>query len=129
MVALFKSYIMPIVVLSAVPLCVIGVVIMLYFTGNANQRAIAAGRHLHGRHRGVQYRAADRLCAEIASARKVLIRRKPFVRAASIRVRPVIMTAWAAFFALIPMAMAFQRGSEANAPLGERSWAVCWQGW
>jgi multidrug efflux pump subunit AcrB len=28
------------------------------------------------------------------------------------------MTALAAFFALIPMAVAFQQGSEANAPLG-----------
>ena len=39
-------------------------------------------------------------------------------KAASIRARPVLMTALAAFFALIPMALAFQRGSEANAPLG-----------
>ncbi len=41
-------------------------------------------------------------------------------KAASIRARPVIMTALAAFFALIPMALATAtaRGSEANAPLG-----------
>ena len=34
------------------------------------------------------------------------------------RVRPVVMTALAAFFALVPMALALERGSEANAPLG-----------
>ncbi len=39
-------------------------------------------------------------------------------KAASIRARPVLMTALAAFFALIPMALALDRGSEANAPLG-----------
>jgi multidrug efflux pump subunit AcrB len=39
-------------------------------------------------------------------------------KAASIRVRPVIMTALAALFALIPMALGLARGSEANAPLG-----------
>src|SRR5581483_7427232 len=39
-------------------------------------------------------------------------------KAASIRVRPVVMTALAAFFALVPMALALERGSEANAPLG-----------
>ena len=33
MVALFKSYIAPLVVMSAVPLGVVGVVLMLYFTG------------------------------------------------------------------------------------------------
>ena len=38
-------------------------------------------------------------------------------KAASIRVRPVTMTALAAFFAMIPGALALERGSEANAPL------------
>jgi multidrug efflux pump subunit AcrB len=40
------------------------------------------------------------------------------VKAAGIRVRPVVMTALAAFFALIPMALGLERGSEANTPLG-----------
>jgi multidrug efflux pump subunit AcrB len=39
-------------------------------------------------------------------------------RAASIRVRPVVMTALATFFALIPMSLGLSRGSEANVPLG-----------
>ena len=39
-------------------------------------------------------------------------------KAASIRARPVVMTALAAFFALVPMKLAPGRGSEANAPLG-----------
>ena len=39
-------------------------------------------------------------------------------RAAAVRVRPVVMTALAAFFSLLPMALGLARGSEANAPLG-----------
>ena len=39
-------------------------------------------------------------------------------KAASVRVRPVVMTALATFFALVPMALGLARGSEANAPLG-----------
>ena len=39
-------------------------------------------------------------------------------RAASIRVRPVVMTALATFFALLPMALGLSRGTEANVPLG-----------
>jgi len=39
-------------------------------------------------------------------------------KAASIRVRPVTMTALAAFFAMVPTALALEKGSEANAPLG-----------
>ena len=38
-------------------------------------------------------------------------------KAASVRVRPVTMTALAAFFAMIPAALAIEHGSEANAPL------------
>lgn len=38
-------------------------------------------------------------------------------QAAAIRARPVMMTAMAAFCAMLPTALAFERGSEANAPL------------
>src|SRR5690606_13079436 len=38
-------------------------------------------------------------------------------KAAAIRARPVTMTALAAFFAMVPAALALERGSEANAPL------------
>ena len=38
-------------------------------------------------------------------------------KAARLRVRPMTMTALAAFFAMIPAALAIERGSEANAPL------------
>lgn len=38
-------------------------------------------------------------------------------KAAALRVRPITMTALAAFFALIPGALAIEQGSEANAPL------------
>jgi multidrug efflux pump subunit AcrB len=38
-------------------------------------------------------------------------------KAAALRVRPVTMTALAAFFAMIPTALALEKGSEANAPL------------
>ena len=49
MVALFKSYVTPLVILFAVPIGLIGVVVMLYFTEHGHQRAVAAGRDLHGR--------------------------------------------------------------------------------
>jgi multidrug efflux pump subunit AcrB len=39
------------------------------------------------------------------------------LKAASIRVKPITMTAVAAFAALVPGALALERGSEANAPL------------
>ena len=47
-------------------------------------------------------------------ARRAVVAR----RAAAVRVRPVVMTALATFFALIPMSLGLSRGSEANVPLG-----------
>ncbi len=47
-------------------------------------------------------------------------------KAASLRVRPITMTALAAFFALIPGALAIERGSEANAPLARAILGGCW---
>jgi multidrug efflux pump subunit AcrB len=43
--------------------------------------------------------------------------RDAIVAAATIRFRPILMTFFAAFFALLPMAFGFGRGSEANVPL------------
>jgi multidrug efflux pump subunit AcrB len=39
------------------------------------------------------------------------------VRAATIRFRPILMTFFACFIDLIPMAIGLERGSEANVPL------------
>ena len=44
-------------------------------------------------------------------------RSKAAYEGAMMRLRPVVMTALAAFFAMIPAALAIERGSEANAPL------------
>ncbi len=118
MAALFKSYLTPLVILFAVPLGLVGVVTMLYLTNTAINVQSLLGRDLHGRHRGVQHGAAGRLRAEPPRCRKGLTPDQAIRKAASIRARPVLMTALAAFFALIPMALALARGSEANAPLG-----------
>ncbi len=117
MAALDKSYVVPLTVLSTVPLCLVGVLPMLYLTRTAiNVQSLLGVIFIVGikvantvlmtdyaqelrRHEGLDPTAAIR-------------------KAASIRVRPVTMTALAAFFAMIPMALATGRGSEANAPLG-----------
>jgi multidrug efflux pump subunit AcrB len=116
MVALDKSFIVPMAVMLIVPLCLIGILPMLYLTGSAiNVQSLLGFIFIVGikvantvlmtdyaqelrRHEGL---------SPIAAIRK----------AASLRVRPVTMTALAAFFAMIPTALALERGSEANAPL------------
>jgi multidrug efflux pump subunit AcrB len=117
MAGLFKSYVTPLVIMSAVPLGLVGVIIMLYLTGTAiNVQSLLGVIFMVGIvvsntvllvDFATHLREAEGL-SPTAAIRK----------AASIRVRPVVMTAIAAFFALIPMALAVERGSEANAPLG-----------
>ncbi|MEO6808174.1 MAG: efflux RND transporter permease subunit, partial [Isosphaeraceae bacterium] len=117
MVALFKSYITPLVILSAVPIGLIGVIAMLYVTGTAiNVQSLLGVIFMVG-----IVVSNTVLLVDFAQNLRVdegLTPDQAIRKAASIRVRPVVMTALAAFFALIPMAMAVERGSEANAPLG-----------
>jgi multidrug efflux pump subunit AcrB len=116
MVALDRSFLVPLTVMSIVPLCLIGILPVLYITGSAvNVQSLLGFIFIVGikvantvlmtdyaqelrRHEGLSPTAAIR-------------------KAASVRVRPVTMTALAAFFAMIPTALALEHGSEANAPL------------
>jgi multidrug efflux pump subunit AcrB len=117
MVALFKSYITPVVILSAVPIGLVGVVTLLYATGTAiSVQSLLGVIFMVGIIVSNTVLMID--FAQNLRAAEGLTPNQAIRKAASIRVRPVVMTALAAFFALIPMALALERGSEANAPLG-----------
>ena len=117
MAALFKSYLTPLVILFAVPLGLIGVVVMLFLTGTAiNVQSLLGVIFMVGIVVSNTVLLVD--FAQNLRFQEGLSPTEAIRQAASIRVRPVLMTALAAFFALIPMALAFGRGSEANGPLG-----------
>jgi multidrug efflux pump subunit AcrB len=117
MAALFKSYLTPLVILFAVPLGLFGVVTMLYLTDTAiNVQSLLGVIFMVG-----IVVSNTVLLIDFAQHLRVdegLTPDQAIRKAASIRARPVVMTALAAFFALVPMALALGRGSEANAPLG-----------
>jgi multidrug efflux pump subunit AcrB len=117
MTALFKSYITPIVVMSAVPVGLVGVVLMLWLTQTAiNVQSLLGVIFMVGIVVSNTVLLTD--FAQHIRDSEGLSPTEAIIKAASIRVRPVVMTALAAFFALIPMSLALERGSEANAPLG-----------
>jgi multidrug efflux pump subunit AcrB len=117
MVALFRSWLSPLVILSAVPVGLIGVVLMLYLTGTAlNIQSLLGVIFMVGIVVSNTVLLVD--FAQHLRVHEGLTPAEAIRKAASIRVRPVIMTALAALFALIPMALGLARGSEANAPLG-----------
>lgn len=117
MVALFKSYITPLVILFAVPIGVTGVVVMLFVTGTAiNVQSLLGVIFMVGIVVSNTVLLTD--FAQHIRDNEGLSPTEAIRKAASVRVRPVVMTALAAFFALVPMALGLARGSEANTPLG-----------
>ncbi|HJT36685.1 MAG TPA: efflux RND transporter permease subunit [Pirellulales bacterium] len=117
MVALFKSYVLPLVILFAVPLGVVGVVLILFVTGTAlNVQSMLGVIFMVGIVVSNTVLMTD--FAENLRREEDLSPTEAICQAAAIRVRPVVMTALATLFALLPMAIGYARGSEANAPLG-----------
>jgi multidrug efflux pump subunit AcrB len=117
MVALFRSYLTPLVVLSAVPVGGVGVVLVLYLTGTAlNVQSLLGVIFMVG----IVVSNTVLLIDFAENVRKAdrVTPTEAIRRAAAVRVRPVVMTALATFFALIPMSLGLARGSEANVPLG-----------
>jgi multidrug efflux pump subunit AcrB len=117
MVVLLDSYLIPLVILLAVPVGLVGVVPMLFVTGTAiNVQSLLGVIFMVGI-------VVSNTVLLVDFAQKLRVREKlsptdAIRKAAGIRAKPVVMTALAALFSLIPMALALERGSEANAPLG-----------
>jgi multidrug efflux pump subunit AcrB len=117
MVALFKSWLTPLVILSAVPIGLVGVIAILFLTGTAiNVQSLLGVIFMVGIVVSNTVLLTD--FAQHIRRTDGLSPTEAIVHAASVRVRPVVMTALAAFFALLPMALGLARGSEANTPLG-----------
>jgi multidrug efflux pump subunit AcrB len=116
MVALDKSWVVPLTVMLIVPLCLVGILPALYFTGTAvNVQSLLGFIFVVGIKVANTVLMTD-FAQELRHA-EGLTPTEAIHKAASIRVKPVTMTAVAAFFALIPGALALERGSEGNAPL------------
>jgi multidrug efflux pump subunit AcrB len=117
MAALDKSYVVPFTVMLTVPLCLVGVLPMLFYTGTAlNVQSLLGIIFIVGIKVANTVLMTD--YAQELRRHEGLSPTEAIRKAAVIRVRPVTMTALAAFFAMVPMALALGRGSEANAPLG-----------
>ena len=116
MVALDRSWIVPLTVMLVVPLCLVGVLPMLFFTGTAlNVQSLLGIIFIVGIKVANTVLMTD--FAQELRQHEGLTPLEAIRKAAAIRVRPITMTAMAAFFAMVPAALAIERGSEANAPL------------
>jgi len=116
MVGLDKSFVVPLSVMTIVPLCLIGILPMIYLTGSAvNVQSLLGFIFIVGIKVANSVLMTD--YAQELRRHEGLSPIEAIRKAAGLRVRPITMTALAAFFAMIPGAFALERGSEANAPL------------
>ena len=116
LVAQFRSVLDPLLVLIAIPPGAIGAVGLLRITGaTLNVQSLVGMLFLVGIavsnsvlivDFAGRLRAAGKSAAEAAT------------QAALVRLRPILMTTFAALLGLLPMAIGLERGSEANVPLG-----------
>jgi multidrug efflux pump subunit AcrB len=115
-VALFRSWIGPFIIMFTVPLGLIGVVFMLWLTGTSlNVQSEMGAIFLVG----IEVNTGVLMVSFADEQRRLhnLTAQDAIVRAATIRFRPILMTFFACFIDLIPMAIGLERGSEANVPL------------
>lgn len=115
LVALFRSYLGPFIIMFTVPLGLIGVLTMLFVTHTTlNVQSEMGVIFLVGIvvSNGV-------LLVDFANKQRKLgaTVHQAITTAAAIRFRPILMTFLATFLDLIPMAIGLGRGSEANVPL------------
>ncbi len=116
MVALFRSYLSPLIIMFAVPLGLIGVLVTLFVTHTTlNVQSLMGVIFLVG-----IVVANSTLLVDFANKQRALgaTVHKAVTTAAAIRLRPILMTSLATVLALLPMAIGLGKGSEANVPLG-----------
>lgn len=116
MVALFRSYLDPLIILAVVPLGLTGVLVTLYFTDTRlNVQSSMGVIFMVGivvANSVLLVDFANRLLLQGMAVREAI------VMAGALRLRPILMTFLATFISLIPMAVGMGKGSEANVPLG-----------
>jgi multidrug efflux pump subunit AcrB len=115
MVAQFRSYLSPLIILFAVPLGLIGVLFTLYLTRTTlNVQSAMGVIFMVGivvANSTLLVDFANRLRTEGVPVYDAI------TAAARIRLRPILMTFLATFLDLLPMAIGMGKGSEANVPL------------
>jgi multidrug efflux pump subunit AcrB len=115
MVAQFRSFLDPFLIMFAVPMGLIGVVWTLYLTGTTLNIESFMGIIVMV---GIVV-SNSILLVDFANQRRRegQLLRRAVVESARIRMRPILMTALATVVGLLPLALKLGAGSEASAPL------------
>lgn len=115
LVAQFRSFLDPFLILLAVPMGLIGVLLLMWVTGTTlNVQSLMGVVMLVGISSSNSILIIDFARRSIAEGLPV---RDALVKACRVRLRPIIMTSLATIIGLLPIAFNWGRGAEAYAPL------------
>lgn len=115
MVIQFERFVQPLIIMSSIPFCVIGVVLGLLLFGSDISLIAFLGIIALG---GIVVNNAIVLIDRMNSGTEEELETR-IIEAAASRLRPVLMTTLTTFFGVLPMALARGGGSEMYAPLGQ----------
>lgn len=111
----FESLVHPLVIMFTLPLAFVGVVALLYVTGTSLGITAYIGGIILG---GIVVNNGIVMVDYINQLRRRGLEvREAIVRGASVRLRPVLMTALTTLLGLLPLALGWGEGGELNAPL------------
>jgi HAE1 family hydrophobic/amphiphilic exporter-1 len=115
MAATFESFVHPFIVLFTIPLALVGVIAGLFATGTTISVIVLIGTIMLV---GIVVNNAIVLIDAINRLRRSgADKLDAVIRAAHIRLRPIVMTTLTTILALIPMAIAWGEGAELRSPL------------
>jgi HAE1 family hydrophobic/amphiphilic exporter-1 len=123
----FRSFLQPLALMSSLPLTLIGVVgALLLWRSTLNMFSIIGVIMLMGLVTKnaillVDFANRARLPSTAADGQTLpgLSRNEALLRAAKVRLRPILMTTLAMIFGMLPLALAISEGSEQRAPMGQ----------
>jgi HAE1 family hydrophobic/amphiphilic exporter-1 len=111
----FESFVYPLIVLTSVPLCAVGVVLALFLTGRAFGITAFIGLLMLV---GIVVKNGILLVDYTNQLReRGTSRDEAILTASPTRLRPILMTTSAAVLGMLPLALALGQGSETQAPL------------
>ncbi len=115
MAATFESFLHPLLVLFTIPMALIGVVPALLLTGTPITVIVLIGAVVLV---GIVVNNAIVLVDAINQLRRAGVpKQEAIVRAAHLRLRPILMTTTTSVLGLLPMALAWGEGAELRSPL------------
>ncbi|MBL8349643.1 MAG: efflux RND transporter permease subunit [Burkholderiaceae bacterium] len=113
----FRSFLQPLALMSSLPLTLIGVVgALLVWRSTLNMFSVIGVIMLMGL---VTKNAILLIDFAIRARDDGLDRNSALLRAAKVRLRPILMTTLAMIFGMLPLALALSEGAEQRAPMGQ----------